>query len=196
MDKDRSPSMLKATMIGGLSAGFVGAVPLVGIVNLCCCALVISGGFFAAFLYSNECKSLGVEFRAGNGAMVGLVAGLFYSLATTVFAGIVQLLMPTDIDEMLEMLEGFDLPPEAVETATRFAEGSTGIVGMMIGFFFWLVVAAVFSTIGGLIGGAVFKVEPPAAPPAPPTFGASSAPNTPQSSVDGGSSESTTNSQE
>ncbi len=76
MDKT-APSMLKATMIGGLTAGFVGGVPIIGAVNVCCCALVIAGGFLAAFLYSNECKSHGVEFRAGNGALVGLVAGLF-----------------------------------------------------------------------------------------------------------------------
>jgi hypothetical protein len=174
-----APSMLKATMIGGLSAGFAGAVPLVGAINACCCALVIGGGFFAAFLYSNECKSRGVEFRPGNGALVGLVAGLFYSLATTVMGGIVQMLMPTDIDQMLEMFDRFDMPPEAVETATRFVEGSTGVIGMILGFFFWLVIAAVFSTIGGLIGGAVFKVEAPPpptsgiAPPVPPSGGSS-----------------------
>ena len=55
---DSSPSMLKATVIGGSAAGFVASVPVVSLLNGCCCALVISGGFLAAFLDGSVHKVL------------------------------------------------------------------------------------------------------------------------------------------
>jgi hypothetical protein len=159
--------MLKPTMIGGLVAGVAGGLPIIGALNCACCALIIGGGFLATFLYSKDCRLAGVRFTPGSGAQVGLIAGLFYAVASTIVSGIVNALFPKNLDQMVEMLEQFDLPPEAVDSAMQFAEQSTSIVGIMIGFFFTLLLAAVFSTVGGLIGGAVFKYEP--APPASST---------------------------
>jgi hypothetical protein len=56
-----------------------------------------------------------------------------------------------------------DLIDEALEDSGTFSVGKT-----ILGFFISVLLGAVFSTLGGLIGGAVFKVEPvPPAPPAP-----------------------------
>jgi len=162
---NNSPSMLKATLIGGALFGFVGGLPFIGGLNCACCALVIGGGFVAAFLYSKECAGQGMAFGAGPGALVGLVAGMFYALATTVTSGVVQLVMGQSMEEVLEQIEsmGQEIPPEA-EPIIEFLASAGPLVLLVMGFFFWLLVAAVFSTIGGLIGGAVFKVTP--APPA------------------------------
>ena len=64
---NRAPSMLKATLIGGLTAGVVSGLPFVSALNACCCALVIGGGFLAAFIYSRDCQRAGVAFRPGSG---------------------------------------------------------------------------------------------------------------------------------
>lgn len=169
MDKS-APSMLKATLIGGSVAGFVAALPVVGALNCLCCALVIGGGFFAAFLYSRDCQQAGAAFRPGNGALVGLVAGLFYSIAATVTGVVVRAIMPApNVDEIIEQLEQFELEPEMVESIAEWVEMSQSSSGLLMMFFLTLLVAAAFSTIGGLIGGAVFKVEP--APPTPSTMG-------------------------
>jgi len=164
---NRAPSMLKSTLIGGALFGFLGGLPVVGALNCACCALFVGGGFLAAYLYSKECSGAGVAFKPGSGALVGLVAGLFYSVVTTIVSGIVRLIMPTDPDQMIDMLEQAGLPPESMDIAAKWIEGSTGFMGLIWGFFISLLLAAVFSTVGGLIGGAAFKVEPPpAAPPA------------------------------
>ena len=135
---------------------------------------MIGAGLLAAYLYSNQIKAIGAEFRAGNGATIGLVAALFYALASTVVGAMFRAMMgPPDLDQLVEMLEQFDLPPETVDSAIGMAERMSGPMGILIGFFLTLLIAAVFCTIGGLIGGAVFKVEPPpaapGAPPLPPT---------------------------
>lgn len=163
-----APSMLKATLIGGAVAGFVGGAPLIGALNCLCCSLVISGGFLAAFLYSRDCRSSGAAFRPGNGATVGLVAGLFYALAHTVTSGLVQVATGTNMQKIFERVEemmGEEMPPEAEPMIDFLVNANPFVLGGVL-FCCLLLVAAVFSTIGGLIGGAAFKVEP--ATPAPP----------------------------
>jgi len=167
---DKNPSMLRATLIGGSVFGVIAAVPILGALNCACCALVAGGGFLAAYLYSKECRDAGAAFTPGNGALVGLVAGLFYALAGTVVGAVFKAIMgPPDLDQMMHAMEQFDLPPEVVDQASIWFERFAGVMGIVLGFFVSLLLAAVFSTLGGLIGGAVFKVEP--APPAP-GFGA------------------------
>jgi Na+-driven multidrug efflux pump len=162
--------MLKATLIGGGVAGVASAIPVVNFLNCFCCALVIGGGFLAAFLYGKECAAAGVAFRGGNGAMVGLVSGLFFALAVTVVGSMLQLALPQpDPGEMVEALrQVMDVPPEAEDYIYQWMSGGFSLGKALLGFFFNLLIGVLFGVVGGLIGGAVFKVEPPP-PAAPPT---------------------------
>jgi hypothetical protein len=163
-----SPSMLKATLISGSVFGLLGGIPYV---NCACCAWMMGAGVLAAYLYSNTCKAAGVEFRPGNGAVVGLVSGLFYAIASTIVNSLAQTVSePPDIDEIVEQMESGGAPPEFVDMMISFLDLMMGPMGILIGFFIALLLAAVLSTIGGLIGGSVFKVE--AQPPASPSGGA------------------------
>lgn len=166
MDK---PSMLKPTLIGGSVFGLLGALPFIGAINCACCALVMAGGFLAAYLQSNQCRHLGVAFRAGDGATVGVVAGLFYAIVNTIVQGLVSIVMGRqELEDILDQIDSGGAPPEVLDTAERVIDVMSGPAGVVILFFVVLVLALIFSTIGGLIGGAVFKVEaPPAAPPTP-----------------------------
>ena len=176
---NEKPSMLKAALIGGGALGVAGGLPLVNFLNCACCALVIAGGFVAAYIYSKDCTRAAVAFRPGTGAMVGLIASPFYALASTIVGGLASLAWPQDMDEMIRQMEGSGMPPEAVEMIEKFASTSEGVIGWILGFFLALLLAVVFSTLGGLIGGAVFKNEPAAPlsspsgmpPPPPPPSG-------------------------
>jgi hypothetical protein len=167
MDKP-APSLLKATAIGGVSAGFVSALPVIGALNCLCCCLIIGGGFLAAFLYSRDCEQAGAEFRPGQGALVGLVAGLFYAVTSAIVGTLVRVVMPPpDIDQLAEQLDQFDLPPEVVDQVLGFLDQDAGVMMFVVGLGISLVTGLVFSTIGGLIGGAAFKKEAALPPPAP-----------------------------
>lgn len=164
---DSRPSMLKPAAIGGSLFGLLAGLPLVGALNCACCALVIGGGFFAGWLYSRACAGAGVVFSPGNGALLGLSAAPFYALVSSILQAVLSSVSPEQIDQIVEQLEQANLPPEVVEKIARFVEGGTGPLGWLFFFLFGLAIAAIFSTVGGLIAGAVFKVTPPAAP-APP----------------------------
>ena len=62
---DNKPSMLKATAIGGLAAGFLSSIPFVACLNGLCCSLLIGGGFLAAFLYSRDVAAVGGVIGGG-----------------------------------------------------------------------------------------------------------------------------------
>jgi len=59
------------------------------------------------------------------------------------------------------------IPPEVREVLENYPSqrAGLGVLGMVvvqvIGFFFFLVIGAIFSTIGGLLGAAIFKKETP-----------------------------------
>jgi hypothetical protein len=178
---DQSPSMLKPTLIGGGVCGVVGAIPIVGGLLTCaCCSPLVGAGFLAAYFYSKESAGQGSAFRPGAGALVGLVSALFYAISNTVVWRMFFALFPQDVDETIEQLDSQGVPPEFVDAMANVLEMLGGFFGIFIYFFVVLLMGAVFCTIGGLIGGAVFKVEPAA--PAPPLDV-----TPPPSSGDGGS---------
>jgi hypothetical protein len=174
---EQTPSIWMPSLIAGGVFGVLSGMPLIGALNCACCALVIGCGVLAAFLYSRSCREAGVGFRPGRGALVGLAAGLFHALAATVISTIANLIVG-DFERSLEQMQQFMPPdPEAAEAVERMVEimESLGPIGMFfIGLIFWVVLSSIFATIGGLIGGALFKVEIepeaplPGTPPPPP----------------------------
>jgi len=171
MDK-QSPDLLRPTLMAGLLFGFLGGLPLLKLLNCACCALVVACGFFASYLYSGECRRQGAEFRPGTGALLGLVAGAFYALMNTLIETVTTLTIGdfflTRFSQWIRTLP--NIQPEVLEQLDRAVEqsGTFSLSGLILGLLFSVAIASVFSTAGGLIGGAVFKVDRPAPPPPPP----------------------------
>jgi len=167
--------MWKPAAIGGLLFGILGGLPIVGALNCACCALIIGGGFLAAYLHSRGSQSSGVAFGPGDGALVGLAAAPFYALASTVIgallfaAGIGAGGWREAVDQAIRQTEDAGGDTEAIERFAEFLESAGPFLLGVLGFGVSLLLALVFSTIGGLIGGAAFKYTPP--PAAPPTGG-------------------------
>jgi hypothetical protein len=158
--------MLKPTLIAGVITGVIVSIPVLGgLTMMACCAPVIGCGFLAAYLYSKDCRGAGAPFRAGKGAMVGWVSGLWFAIVVTVVGGAIGKLMSSgdpfaDAMERVENSPG--MTPEGLEAAEKiigFLQDTPMIVLMLIGLVFYVVIASIFATIGGAIGGAVFKVE-------------------------------------
>jgi len=167
---DRSPDMLRSTLTAGVAFGTLGAIPYVRLINIsCCCLLVTACGFLAAYLYSRECRLARVAFRPGAGATVGLIAGAFYALSQTLVGAVVVIAVGNDdVRRALGWLRQF-APPESMEQIDQLLSQPDAVhpAGLVLEFFMSLLVAAVVSTLGGLVGGTTFRVAPPAAGPQP-----------------------------
>ncbi len=158
-------STLQPAFIGGLVTGVLSALPIIAGGNLCCCLWLVSGGMVAAyFLQQNQSTAI----AAADGAVVGLLAGLIGAFVYLVVSIPVAILMaPFEqrvIERLAESME--NVPPQLRSYAGRpIAVG----VRTIVGFGFMLVLGAIFSTLGGLLGAAIFaKKSPPGVIDVPP----------------------------
>ncbi len=183
----RTPDLLRPTLTAGVIFGAAAAIPFLNFINCACCALIVGCGFFASRLYSGQCRRDGVSFSPGTGAMVGLVAGAFYAMTDSLLETAVRMAIGDPASRvLLSLLESLpSLPAENRDTIEQMlrqsAEASPTLGSFVMGFFVMVLVAAIFSTIGGLIGGAVYRYSPPppSAPPVPDEYAPPSPPSAP-----------------
>jgi hypothetical protein len=159
-------SFRQPALIGGLVMGVLSALPLVNAANFCCCLWVVSGGLVAAYLLQ---QNQALPITPGDGALVGLLAGLIGAFVTFFLSiPIGMLLEPIQramIQRTLEMAG--DMPPALRQILENAQERRTGLgilggmVVRVITLFFMLVVGSIFSTLGGLLGAAIFKKSTP-----------------------------------
>ena len=174
-----SPSKLQPAILGGVAIGVLSSLPIVNLVNVCCCAWVIAGGALAAYLMQQNHP---LPISAGDGAIVGLMAGAVGAVVGTLIAIPIAMLMgPLQAGFLEGLLENTnDLPPEARNILEQMRGGMMGGavagIGFIITMFFSLCIYSVFGLLGGLLGATMFKKNtPPPAPPVdsgfnPPTF--------------------------
>jgi hypothetical protein len=148
--------------------GVLSALPFVNLAN-CCCLWVIAGGIVAAYVLQQRQS---MPITAGDGAIVGLLAGLVGAVLTFLISVPLSLVMGPAQRAMAEraLSMGANMPPEVrdvLENAQR--DSAFGFAGMLVMQFIFLCVmlfaGAIFSTLGGLLGVAVFAKKPAVAPP-------------------------------
>jgi hypothetical protein len=144
--------------------GVLSALPIISVGNACCCLWVVSGGAIAAYLYQQNKTT---PITPGDGALVGLLAGLAGAVIRTVVSIPIDIIAGPKEQEMLRrVMDSGNLPPEARDLLEQFTRaGATGgvylVLSLIFGLMFWLFVGGVFSTLGGLLGALIFKKQTP-----------------------------------
>jgi hypothetical protein len=153
-------------LIGGLVMGVLSALPLISAANLCCCLWVVSGGLVATYLLQ---QNQSLPIAAADGAVVGLLAGIIGAFITFVLSIPIGLLVePMQralVQRTLEMAG--NMPPafrQFLENSSEPRSMVAMVVVRVIGLFVMLVVGSIFSTLGGLLGVALFKKTVPPSP--------------------------------
>ena len=155
------PSRLQPAFWGGLFIGVLSALPVVNAGNCCCCLWVVAGGVLAVYLHQ---QNLPIAIDAQEGALVGLMAGAIGGVIGGVLSIPLQMMTgPMQQQFMERILSGNpDIPPEMREMVERVsADTSFRLLGLL----FNVVVYTVFGLLGGLLGVAIFKRNPPPPPP-------------------------------
>ena len=144
--------------------GVLSALPFVAGGNLCCCLWLVSGGAIAAYLFQ---QNQSTPIATGDGALVGLLAGLIGAVVVMVVSIPIDLFLgPMErqmLQRFLEMSRNPDMRDmvERVSSRQRAAGAASFIVAHIFFFMMWLCGGAVFSTIGGLLGAMIFKKQTP-----------------------------------
>lgn len=163
------PDLLKPTLLSGLAFGLAAGLPLLSLANLCCCALAWGAGFGAAFLHAQKCREIGIPFFPGEGAKVGFLAGVIYALAATTIFLVTLAAMGGSEAFLRQMEEASERIPWASPEMMRILrdlDGRGWLPAAMaaVTLALHLVAGGIFSTLGGLLGGALFRF-PPKVPP-------------------------------
>lgn len=157
-------SKLQPALYGGLVLGILSALPFVSVGNLCCCLWILTGGAVAAYvLQANQAEPI----TPGDGAIVGLLAGVVGAFVQLVVSIPIGLLMGPIQGRLMERLleNARDMPDNVRPFMDAIRHGGFSVIGAILGFFVFLFLALVFSTLGGLIGAALFKKKVPVLPP-------------------------------
>ncbi len=144
-------------LVGALVMGVLSSLPLISAGNVCCCLWVICGGVAAAYVLQ---QGQAEPITPADGAFVGFLSGLagavvylIISLPLNIIIGPMEREMFRRWVEQMGGAEGFR---DYAERANLIAAP----VRAAIGFVFMLFIGAIFSTLGGLLGVAMFKKPP------------------------------------
>jgi hypothetical protein len=146
-------SRLQATLLGGLFIGVLSILPIVNLLNLCCCLWVVTGGVLTVWLRQQG----GVVLDGTEAALVGLGAGVVGGLITT----LLSLAMFSLVGDMSALFDRISeqLPPDLRDQMLSL-ESRPGI--MLFSSLISIPVYAVFSMLGALVGLLLFrKPQPP-----------------------------------
>ena len=159
-------SKLKPALIGGVVLGILSVIPFVNIVNLCCCLWAILGGALASYMYI---KSAPTPARPGDGAVVGLLAGVVGALIYIVIGIPLSILMGSAMTGVMgRLMESVD--PSQAEAMRRQIEASQTVVGAIINGLVMAILLVIFSMLGGLLGVPLFEKRKGMTPPPPPAM--------------------------
>jgi hypothetical protein len=154
----KAPPMMMPAVIAGGSLGFLSGLPL----SSCACCLWATGaGFLAAFLYSRSCRTSGVGFDAGRGGVLGLLTGAVFGVVGAVIGSVVTMMTGgLDPEAMRQGIESNPMvtDPEAAEQFIHMMESAGPFLFVLVIALIWLIMGVLFAALGGLIGGAAFKV--------------------------------------
>jgi hypothetical protein len=135
---------------------------------VCCCLWVVSGGLVAAYIIQQNNPA---PMTAADGALAGLLAGLVGAVIYVIVSIPLDIVMAPFERAMAQRVLDMsgDMPYGMRDMLERFSGGSMTatlalrIMRRLIGFAFMLCIGAIFSTLGGLLGAAIFaKKVPPA----------------------------------
>ncbi|HEX8069417.1 MAG TPA: hypothetical protein VF546_05670 [Pyrinomonadaceae bacterium] len=176
---------MRPALVGGLIAGLLSAIPFVNFVNMCCCAWLLAGGALATYLYV---KNSPTRVPPADAAQVGLLAGVVAAGVLLVVGIPLGLIFSGTMNELVvRVFEG--MSPEMGREVRRQIELQENMplsqrLPQMFGYSLMnAVVTIIFSTLGGLLGLALFEKRKDetggsisAPPPPPANFGGPTTP--------------------
>jgi hypothetical protein len=156
----------QAAIFGGLVAGVLSALPIIAVGNVCCCMWIVCGGLVAAYVFQQHSA---VPMTAADGALAGLFAGLAGAVVYFVLSIPMDIIMGPMERAMVQRFVDMsgNMPPEMRDMFERFNGNASAagivffLVRRIVGFVFMLFIGAIFSTLGGLIGSALFATKMP-----------------------------------
>jgi len=153
-------SKLQPALLGGVVLGVLSALPIISAGNICCCLWILSGGALAAYLLQSNQET---PINTGDGAAVGLLAGAIGAVVYFLLSIPISLVMGPFQARLAERViqNAGEMPENLRPLIEAMRHGGFSILGAILGFVFMLILSVTFSTLGGILGAALFKKKLP-----------------------------------
>ncbi len=191
----QNPSKLAPVLIGGVFIGVTSALPILKYLNCACCGLVIAGGVLAAYCYLRDYPAQLPRVTYGEGAWLGLQTGLVGGFVWTLVAVPLQYIkirLGLEIAEWVQLGEALsdpEIPPMVRDLVLWLLEQGVLTAGVLLfSVILYFVISALFATLGGILGVAIFQkttTRPPTSMPVQDPAAATPAPPSPEESQEG-----------
>ena len=143
---------IQPALLGGLFIGVLSSLPIISMVNACCCLWVFSGGALAAYLLQQNQPE---PITGADGALIGLMAGVVGAFVGALLMIPVEIWFGPIQRQWLErLMQGqADVPPQFMEMLNRPMSAATIVADLI----FRLVAYVIFGMLGGVLGVAIFR---------------------------------------
>jgi hypothetical protein len=153
----QKPDKFLPALYGGIIMGALTAIPILSLINCLCCAGIMLGGFMAVYFYKKQLTTEMDAMTSSDGLILGVLAGLFGAIVSSILAGLIFLVMGNVMGVMVSRMmdsSGFlaNMPPDARARMEESMKGFSisGVVGNFI-------LCPLFGLLGGWIGYGVFR---------------------------------------
>jgi hypothetical protein len=168
------PNKWRSAVIAGVVLGAVSGIPVISLINCCCCAGVLGGGVLAFYLYRQEHTEGMVPLESSDGLILGIMAGVIGAFVQAVihgfiilfFAGVQEEFSRSIMEKIIDRLErSGGMPSDAIEQMRDQIESSmresNTLTGFMKSLFMGLIIYPIFAMLGGLLGYGLFRPKKP-----------------------------------
>lgn len=163
------PKKLNSTLIGGILMGVITGLPIISMLNTCCCCGgVMLCGLISLYLYKKEFKDETIHLESSDALIIGVVTGLFGALFCNLI-GVVSYLIFGNIDEemVIKALEWLKTRiPQAAEqideklyTLQQSIDEGLTMKKVIFNVFFNVIFFPIFAMLGALIGYGIFRTK-------------------------------------
>lgn len=176
------PNKWRAALFGGAAIGLVSGIPVISLVNCCCCAGILAGGVLTYYLYREEHVEGMLPLESSDALILGIMAGVIgafvqaviHGLLVLLFAGAQEELMRSIMSKIIDRLESSgSFPADALDQmrdqVARSVKESNTMWGVMLNLFMSLIIYPIFAMLGGLLGYGIFRSKKPQQTQSPPT---------------------------
>jgi hypothetical protein len=168
------PGKYRATLIGGLVIGLVTGLPLINILNrCCCCGIVLLCGMASLYIYKQEFTDEMAPLESSDALILGILAGIAGAFIGTAVLVLSRFIFgPVDEKLLQRVQEQGSLTPEMsdfvsdklIKTLEKSIEDGVNIGDILSELLFGIILYPIFSMLGGLIGFGIFGKKKPGAP--------------------------------
>lgn len=135
----------------GIVIGLLSVIPIINYANLLCCSWVVLGGVLAAAVLKGEYG----QINGGDGAMVGLFAGMFGAVVETIGVGILWFFFKESyLAEIGNLFAKTEFDPSMQDFIAEIVGNPVILIG---GTFVTAAISfSIFAMLGGLVGALIF----------------------------------------